>query len=318
MDPNEPRIEIFAPFGEAFELTTKILFRPFDLKKWFVLGFAAWLATFSSGFRFNYQNRFGKSRWNWESIHYGAPFSFHDAPPWLIPLLIGGLAVGLALIVLFVWLNARGRFIFTDDIVRNRAAITEPWREFRHEGNRYFVFQIALMFCNLIVLGGLFFLFALGWYWERPVMPIALLIFCGVTYVLAMLVVALILKFMVPVMYRQRCAGVSAFRQVWALLVARPGVFVLFALFYLLLFVAFGMIGCLAACMTCCLAALPYLGTVILLPAVLFLFAYPLCFLRQFGDAYDVFAVVRPAELPPPLFPPVQLEPPPPTPENPA
>ena len=46
MEPTPPRIEIFAPFGEAFELTKKILFQPFDLAKWLVIGFSAWLATF--------------------------------------------------------------------------------------------------------------------------------------------------------------------------------------------------------------------------------------------------------------------------------
>ena len=30
MEPSEPHIEIFAPFGEAFETTKKILFQPFD------------------------------------------------------------------------------------------------------------------------------------------------------------------------------------------------------------------------------------------------------------------------------------------------
>ena len=74
------------------------------------------------------------------------------------------------------------------------------------------------------------------------------------------------------------------------------------------------MIGCVAACVTCCIAALPYIGTVILLPVVMVLFAYPLCFLRQFGDPYDVWAVVRPAATapPPPAVPPVQEPPLPP------
>jgi len=31
MNGTEPKIEIFKPFGEAFELTKKILFQPFDL-----------------------------------------------------------------------------------------------------------------------------------------------------------------------------------------------------------------------------------------------------------------------------------------------
>jgi hypothetical protein len=113
----------------------------------------------------------------------------------------------------------------------------------------------------------------------------------------------------------------AAFRAVWDLIAANPVAFLLFGLFYIVLYVAAAMIGCLAACVTCCIAALPYVGTVILLPVVMFLFTYPLCFIRQFGDPYDVWAIVRPtAELPPPVLPsevpPVQ-EPPPPAPPAP-
>jgi hypothetical protein len=49
MNGNGSKIEIFKPFGEAFELMKKILFQPFDLKKWFVIGFAAWLANLGGG-----------------------------------------------------------------------------------------------------------------------------------------------------------------------------------------------------------------------------------------------------------------------------
>ncbi len=53
---DEPKIEIFQPFGEAFELMKKILFQPFDFKKWLVIGFVAWLANLAgSGGGFNYQ-----------------------------------------------------------------------------------------------------------------------------------------------------------------------------------------------------------------------------------------------------------------------
>ena len=55
MNGNGSKIEIFKPFGEAFELMKKILFRPFDLKKWFVIGFTAWLANLGSGGSFSYQ-----------------------------------------------------------------------------------------------------------------------------------------------------------------------------------------------------------------------------------------------------------------------
>ncbi len=65
MNGTEPKIEIFKPFGEAFELMKRILFQPFDVKKWFVIGFAAWLANLGSasdsrGGRLRFD--FGRSR----------------------------------------------------------------------------------------------------------------------------------------------------------------------------------------------------------------------------------------------------------------
>jgi hypothetical protein len=122
-----------------------------------------------------------------------------------------------------------------------------------------------------------------------------------------MILFSLLLHFMLPVMYRRRCGAREAFRAVSALIRANLGVFLLFLLFYLVLCVAAMAIGCIAGCVTCCVAALPYIGTVILLPVVMTMFAYPLCFVRQFGDEYDVWAVLPPpTEPPPPQVPPIQ------------
>lgn len=319
MEPSEPRIEIFVPFGEAFETTKKILFRPFDLGKWFVIGFAAWLATMFSGFSFNYRSGYNKGDWNWKATTNGN-ISFEGMPPWAVPLIIGGGLLVLAIVVVLLWLNSRGRFMFTDCIVRNRGAIAEPWREYHTEGNRYFLLQLVITILSVVIFGGLVLIFVLGWHWKNPLLPLPIIILLGVAFFLVAIVVGLIVKFIVPVMYRQRCPAMDAFRAVWQLVVAHPGVFILFLLFYILLYIAGAMIGCLAACVTCCIAALPYIGTVILLPIVMFLFTYPLCFIRQFGDPYDVWAVVRPVDLPAadllappaPPIPPIQ-EPPPPT-----
>ena len=118
MNGGEPRIEIFKPFGEAFELMKKILFQPFDLKKWLVIGFAAWLANLGAGgggignFNDPDNRREGAQKFN-ETIG--------QIPQ---PVLIIGICVlicvVLLLIVLFAWLRARGRFIFVDCVVRNR------------------------------------------------------------------------------------------------------------------------------------------------------------------------------------------------------
>jgi hypothetical protein len=61
MNGTESKIEIFKPFGEAFELMKGMLFQPFDLKKWLVIGFAAWLASLGAGGggSYNYQSKRG-------------------------------------------------------------------------------------------------------------------------------------------------------------------------------------------------------------------------------------------------------------------
>jgi hypothetical protein len=145
MNATEPKIEIFKPFGEAFELTKKILFQPFDLKKWFIIGFAAWLANLGrSGGSFNYQfNR----RDEVQRINDAISQIPHSILVFGVSLLIFFV---LALIVLFSWLRARGGFMFIDCIVKNRSAITEPWREFQKEGNSYFLFSLVFAFVFVI------------------------------------------------------------------------------------------------------------------------------------------------------------------------
>ena len=149
MNENGSKIQIFKPFGEAFELMKKILFQPFDLKKWLVIGFAAWLANLGGGGggagNFNYpDNREETQKLN-EAIG--------QIPQ---PVLITGICVlvcvVLLLIVLFAWLRARGRFIFVDCIVRNRAAIVEPWKEFRAEGNSFFLFSLLVVLAVFIAM----------------------------------------------------------------------------------------------------------------------------------------------------------------------
>src|SRR5437667_9634841 len=91
MNGSEPSIEIFKPFGEAFELTKKILFQPFNLGKWCVIGFAAFLAggvnfNFGFGFPFN-----GGGNWNFRSSSYNASnvpsfASCEHIQPWFVVL----------------------------------------------------------------------------------------------------------------------------------------------------------------------------------------------------------------------------------------
>src|SRR5262249_35636634 len=141
MNGGIPSIEIFKPFSEAFELMKRILFQPFDLKKWFVIGFAAWLSNLGGGFNYNFDVR--NSDWNDSPAVQDLRNTIHQlSHPVLIFCLVILILVIVALVIVFTWLRARGRFLFIDCIVKNRAAIAEPWHEFRRQGNSYFLFAL--------------------------------------------------------------------------------------------------------------------------------------------------------------------------------
>ena len=147
MNGNEPKIEIFAPFNAALELTKRILFQPFDLKKWCVIGFAAFLAHLSGGVHSNGFNPNWRNKdWHWHAWST-SPTNFAGAdhmPVWADSLIIVGVAIALAIVFVLLWIGARGRFIFIDCIVRNRAAIVAPWHEFQEEGNSFFLFTLLI------------------------------------------------------------------------------------------------------------------------------------------------------------------------------
>jgi MFS family permease len=311
MNGTEPKIEIFKPFGEAFELMKKILFQPFDLKKWFVIGFAAWLANLGGGGGFNYQyNRRDKMHKLNEAIS--------QIPQ---PILVTGICVLILVVLVFAfliaWLRARGGFMFIDCIVKNRGAIAEPWREFRTEGNSYFLFSL-LVGVVLLIGAALFSLPLLvplindvsffRTHHVYVIVAIAALIFLMVFVVL---VWTLIASFMLPVMYRQRCRASEAFNIVTRLIAAYPGEIVLYCLFLIVLGLATVIVACLATCVTCCIAAIPYIGTVILLPIFILLRSFSLLFIRQFGPNYDVWASFMPPEFSPILVSVPPLQPPP-------
>src|SRR5205809_8079315 len=105
MNGSSSSIEIFKPFGEAFELMKKILFQPFDLKKWLVIGFAAFLASLSGGFSSSFNPL---SRWSAREDNKAIAQSFQvmwsaGQFEWLVIGLIevGGLII-LALVIVLV------------------------------------------------------------------------------------------------------------------------------------------------------------------------------------------------------------------------
>jgi hypothetical protein len=172
---------------------------------------------------------------------------------------------------------------------------------------------------SILLLAGLILAVAFGLGWLKQnvgetasIASIGLIVFLFVFWVSIVIFVSIASYFMLPVMYRRRCRAVEAFRDVSLLIIHHIGSFFLFCLFGIVLILAMLMIGAIVTCATCCLAALPYIGTVILLPVFVCLHAFALAFLRQFGPDYDVWANFMPPEFLPILSgaPPTSTEPP--------
>jgi len=117
------------------------------------------------------------------------------------------------------------------------------------------------------------------------------------------------MDFVVPFMYLRRATCVAAWWEFWQLLKANLGTFTVYILFQIVLGMAISAIVIAAIVVTCCLACcillLPFVGTVLLLPVLIFKRAYSLYYLAQFGPEYDVFPqpAAAPAMPPPPAAP---------------
>jgi hypothetical protein len=305
------KIEIIKPFEEAIEVAKKILFQPFDLGKWFVIGFAAWLAHLGGG-GFNYHYR-TKSDWNNNPMFQGVIERFSQIP-WsvlisgLIALFVFILAVG----IVFAWLRARGQFMFIDCVVKNRAAIAEPWREFREQGNSYFLFSLVVGLCIFIMVALMSLPFFIpimkGMKLQQPDFYfICVIVIWALVFVAILFAWTVISHFMLPVMYRRRCLAREGFRVAVGLVADYPGEITLYCLFWIALSIGVALMTCAVTLATCCIALLPYIGTVILLPIFVFKRSFGLLFIRQFGPDYDVWASINQAPLPPPPIQPPPL-----------
>ena len=63
---------------------------------------------------------------------------------WIVPLAIFILSSLFILMVVFIWLNSRGKFMFLYCVALNRAEVAEPWNRFGTQANSLFWFRLAL------------------------------------------------------------------------------------------------------------------------------------------------------------------------------
>lgn len=288
-------IDFFSPISAAVTQTGRQLFQPFVLGKWFTLGFSAWLASFISNVGF--------------TSSYG-PFDHADAdqetwnfvlqlglPAWICIVLGFGFLVWLFM-GLICWLGCRGKFMLLDNVVHNRAEVVAPWKAFRQSGNSFFLLffatvSIAYALCLALII------FAMVYLWpdlltrrtHDAVHYLPLLIAGGIFLLIAITIsiyLFFLREFGVLWMYRHQVSAWEASQRLAALATEMPLHFILYLLIRIGLTMVFLTIIAVLACMTCCVAIIPYLGSVITLPLSVFVVWYNLGSFAQFGPEYDV------------------------------
>ncbi len=307
------RISYSRPLEQAWAHMTSLLFRPFDLGRWFVLGFTAFLAGLVSG------DGAGSSGWRLQDVldlesdrPVGEwPDAALDAvrdlafDGWIVALVAALVLAGLVVALVLTWVGSRGQFMFLDNLAHRRNEVSEPWRRFRAEGNSLFLWQLVYGLVVMMVLGLVAVAFFVGVAALDPgeagglaLLPVfvvlgtvGFLLVAGLVYVEFFL-----MHLVVPIMHRRRIGCTAAWGVFGREFRRRPWPFVLYGLLHLgigLLAVA-ALLG--AGLLTCCLGllllAIPYVGTVLSLPLPVFVRYLDLAWLGQFGPELAAWPAV--------------------------
>jgi hypothetical protein len=296
-------VSVLDPVEEAFGRVKLVLFKPFDLGKWFVIGFCAWLAYLGQGGGGGGGNfRMPSGQGPCRSIEPVKDFVLANLF-WIVPTVIFVLTVAILIGLLIVWLSSRGRFMFLHCVALNKAEVKVPWDKYRREGNSLFVFRVVvglIYFAAMIILIALLVAFIVVPASRSNLSGIGIALILSIFVpVFFVMVIAFVLiskftkDFVVPIMYLRTSSCVEAWREFLGILSGNKCRFLLYILFQIVIGIATAMIVVAAAmvtcCCACCILAIPYIGTVLFLPVLIFKRAYSLFYFRQYGAQFDVF-----------------------------
>jgi hypothetical protein len=214
------RVSVVTPVGEAIDKTKQLLFRPFNLEKWFVLGFCAWLATlFNSGGSFpNINGRhFGKQDMSQASQAIRENLLVIGVVGSIVVLLI------LAIALVLLWLNCRGHFMFIDCLAKNKAQIAEPWKKLNSRRTAYSGFGAVRIIMHtgydVLVVPIIFLAIACSLHKSAIVILVASIVVLVLLIIVAAIFFSIIkaatMDFVAQVMYIHKMKTISAWKYFW-------------------------------------------------------------------------------------------------------
>ena len=293
-------ISFSAPLSRAWERTSGLLFQPFSIRTWLVVGFTAWLAELgarggSSGVEYTLGDDLRQL--DVSSVDTSAREIWNGLVEQglLVTLGVLGCLFALVLVLALLWVNSRAKFLFLDNVVHQRAAVVAPWQRFKRQGDSLFFFRIAFFLACLLLVGGLIALIAstvglailseLETFGSVAIAVVVVSTVGGLVLVLAYAAFFLD-AFVVPLMYRYELGALDGWRRFLGLYDRNSWPFLLCG--FLVVFVAIGLwiLMVVFGFMTCCLGfivlAIPYVSSVFLLPVSVFYRSFTLEFLAQF------------------------------------
>jgi hypothetical protein len=233
------------------------------------------------------------------------------------------ICAGIAFVVLIIiivslilaWLKSRFGFILLDNLIYDRTDITGPWKKFKAGGNSAFLWRLVICLVSmavfmLLLISGFFSM--LPWFksmlaakalLKPDSIVIAWMVIDGLLLLASGLFFSLVSfffeQFVVPVMYWSNLKAIEAWKKFLPMVKVNIFTFVK----YILLYIVFSLMAagaiCIAGLTTCCigffLLAMPFVGAVLLLPALVFFRLFGVELLAQFSPEYNIH--VPPPEL---------------------
>jgi len=305
----QQRVSVVTPISQAWARMSRVCFMPFDIVKWFCLGFSLFLSgLWGSVWQF-LQNALNFLPFDALDAVFVPPRPGQPVADYLQQ--VGptfAAVVGVGFLVLYViygltsYFAARGSFMFLDGLVHNRADLKQPWRRYARAGNALFVFKmivtLAFWLINFVTVAVVLWLVWPDIVAEQPgartqwalIVALPIVAVSALLYFKGMVITS---DFIVPMMLREADAGLGPWRAWWVwlreFLKGHIWSIILFYLLRSVFVMAIGSIVLLACCFTCGLAALPYLSSVALLPAFAFDRLYSAYYVQQFGPRWLLF-----------------------------
>jgi hypothetical protein len=279
---------------EAFDVMIDMLFKPFDMGKWCVLGLVFFLAGLTQDL----------------SQLMQIPFQFaevlavpvaEDPESFVVPAVIGGIVFFVVMIVAAV-ISSIGKFVIYENIQNEEPGVSGRWGKHTSKGISFFLLKLGIgvimvIFVTLLLLIGAMAMgvsfsdpssFSETMFQERIGLFFLLILVFGLVFVGLSIFLGMILTFVPIIMYIRNCGAGAALSEFMGLFLAKPGSFMLYILMSWLVAMGASIVVQIGVLVTCCLGALPYVRSTLFLPVLMTLELYPVSFIGQILPEYDI------------------------------